>query len=130
MRLTYALLTSLALVGCDLPAASPALVALPAAMELTAAQRAMVERGVKVSIANLATAKFEQLSATRSDKGEITVCGIVSVSPHRERKLPFTGHLFQDVFTVSAIAGSDESRDAVWLACSKAGIAPAPESAG
>ena len=126
MRFTCVMLTSLALAGCELPAASPNQAALPAALELTAAQRAMVERGVKVSIANPASARFELLSATRSDKGEITVCGIVSVSPRNDRKLPFTGYLFPDVFTVSAIAGSDESRDAVRLACSKAGIALAP----
>lgn len=118
MRFFSILALTAALSSCNTAQPNLGFPAAPASnwqpMQLTANQRASVERQIRNQLKDPESARFGGIAAVKDDKGAITVCGAVNAknsfggyTGHR----PFVGLLFGDSFLVSNFGETD--RDAV-----------------
>lgn len=132
MRKAAAILSAVALAGCAGPMphsnnASPPPQPL-APVTLTSAQIAMVQAGVRSSLKDPASARFDRVQlwkAGQKDATHIAVCGYVnaknSFGGYTGDK-PFVGVMDGRIFVVAGMGGSDLDSLSVLAVCRKDGL--------
>lgn len=92
---------------------------------LDAGQIAAVKTGVKLSLQNPTTAKFNApFVATSDPAGKINVCGLVAARkiPGGAGDKPFMGHFLGAKFVTDELGGIDSDTQIARAACAEKGI--------